>query len=232
MKTALVTGGNKGIGFAVCRQLAEQGFRVFLGSRDDERGEAAVVQLHEAGYPQVELLVVDVADPVSVEAAAGELAGRANHLDALVNNAGVFLDDKVSPLAIEPEVIIETFQTNTLGSLLMTRTVLPLLKKAGEAEVVNVSSGMGQLSDMNGGSAAYRISKTALNAVTRILASELSPFRIRVNSVCPGWVKTDMGGPGATRTPDQGADTIAWLASGKGGKATGGFFRDRKPIPW
>jgi NAD(P)-dependent dehydrogenase (short-subunit alcohol dehydrogenase family) len=232
MKTALVTGGNKGIGFAVCKGLAEKGFRVFLGSRDAKRGQQAVEALRKAGHKNVELLELDVSNADSIKEAVRKLSAQTDHLDALVNNAGVYLDQNADALTVGSDVILDTLKTNTLGPLLMARAVLPLMQKAGHGQIVNVSSGMGQLSDMNGGSAAYRISKTSLNAVTRILATELSRFHIQVNSVCPGWVKTDMGGKGATRSVEQGADTIVWLAAGEGGHASGGFFRDRKPLAW
>lgn len=232
MKTALVTGGNKGIGYAVCAGLAEKGFRVFLGSRDAGRGQQACARLQKAGHKQVEWLPLDVASADSIQGAATQLASLTDHLDALVNNAGVYLDEKADALTVSTQVILDTLNTNTVGPLLVARAVLPLLKKAGHAQIVNVSSGMGQLTDMNGGSVAYRMSKSALNAVTRILSAELSAFHIGVNSVCPGWVKTDMGGSGATRSVEQGADTIVWLATGQGGHASGGFFRDRKPMAW
>jgi NAD(P)-dependent dehydrogenase (short-subunit alcohol dehydrogenase family) len=229
MKTALVTGGNKGIGLAVCKGLAEKGFRVFLGSRDARRGQQAVDGLHNKN---VTLLEIDVSNEESIQAAAKKLAAQTDRLDALVNNAGVYLDQSADALTVSSEVILNTFRTNTLGPLLVARAVLPLMQKAGHGQIVNLSSGMGQLSDMNGGSAAYRISKTALNAVTRILHTELGKYHIHVNSVCPGWVKTDMGGAGASRTVEQGADTIVWLAAGEAGHASGSFFRDRKPMAW
>jgi NAD(P)-dependent dehydrogenase (short-subunit alcohol dehydrogenase family) len=231
MKTALVTGGNKGIGLAACKGLAEKGFRVFLASRDEARGKDAVASLARTGLKTVEWIRLDVASPESINAAAKELSAKTESLDVLVNNAGVYLDQSADGLTVDPKIILETFGTNTLGPLLVTRAVLPLLEKSG-AQVINVSSGMGQLSDMNGGSAAYRISKTALNAVTRILATELAGKHIRVNSVCPGWVKTDMGGKGAPRTTEQGADTIVWLATGGAAGGSGGFYRDRKAMAW
>lgn len=231
MKTALVTGGNKGIGFAACRGLAEKGFHVFLGSRDAERGRHACEKLHQAGYQEVTLLEIDVSNMHSIETAAKKLMSQTDSVHALVNNAGVYLDRSATGLTVSPQIILETFNTNTLGALLLTRELVPLLEKAKGAEVINVSSGMGQLEDMGGDSAAYRISKTSLNAVTRILAHELAEKKIHVNSICPGWVKTEMGGDSAPRTVEQGADTIVWLATGEG-KASGGFFRDRKKISW
>jgi NAD(P)-dependent dehydrogenase (short-subunit alcohol dehydrogenase family) len=230
VKTALVTGGNRGIGYAACKELAGKGFRVFLGSREFGKGEEACARLREAGVTQVEPLELDVGDEQSIRAAVEKLAARTKKLDVLVNNAGVYLDQSADALTVTPDAILTTFRTNTLGPLLLTRALAPLL--AGEGQVINVSSGMGQLDDMQGGSAAYRISKTALNAVTRILSAELAAQHIHVNSICPGWVHTDMGSASAPRTPEQGADTIVWLAGGGAGHASGGFYRDRKAIAW
>ncbi|MBY0406591.1 MAG: SDR family NAD(P)-dependent oxidoreductase [Rickettsiales bacterium] len=223
MKTALVTGGNKGIGFEACRQLAHAGFRVFLAARNAQAGEAAAASLG------VDFLPMDVTDEASITAAAKALASRIPALNVLVNNAGIFI--KEDGMDFTSADILQTFQTNTLGPLLAARAFLPLLEAAKGAHIINVSSGMGQLHDMREGSVAYRISKTALNAVTCILAAEFSDRRILVNSICPGWVKTNMGGPGATRTPAQGADTITWLAQGGEGK-TARFYRDRAEISW
>jgi NAD(P)-dependent dehydrogenase (short-subunit alcohol dehydrogenase family) len=157
----------------------------------------------------------------------------------LVNNAGVMIDGRSwfprglpSVFEAKIETLRETMETNVYGALRVTQALRPLLPDTGDgARIINVSSGMGQLCEMNGGHAGYRISKTGLNALTRILADELKDTAIRVNSICPGWVKTDMGGPRAERAPEQGADTIVWLATDPH-VPTGGFFRDRKAIPW
>ncbi len=226
MKTALVTGGNKGIGHEACRQLKAEGFRVFLAARDTAKGQAAAKELG------VDFIQLDVSDEASIARAATELSTRTDALHALVNNAGIFLDNQNDSFDFDTAKIIQTFQTNTLGPLCLTRALLPLLEAAKGAQIINVSSGMGQLTDMREGSVGYRLSKTALNAVTCILAAELSDKRIKVNSICPGWVKTDMGGAGATRTPEQGANTITWLATNGAGPATGKFFRDQKPLDW
>lgn len=200
-----------------------------MGSRDAARGQKAVDALQ---HMKVTLLVLDVSRRESIQEAARQLASQVDHLDVLVNNAGVYLDKQAAGLEVDPDVILDTFSTNTLGPLLVTRALAPLLAKAGGAQVINVSSGMGQLSEMEGGSAGYRISKAGLNAVTRVLAKEFADKGVAVNSICPGWVKTDMGGAGAHRTPEQGADTIVWLASGQAGNKSGHFFRDRKQIAW
>ncbi len=153
----------------------------------------------------------------------------------LVNNAGIYIDyqaDSNSILNAKVDTLRQTIETNVYGVLQITQALIPLMKEQNYGRIVNVSSGMGQLNDMQGGSPGYRVSKTALNALTRIFASELKGTNILVNSVCPGWVKTDMGGSEAPRTPEQGVDTIVWLATLPDGSATGGFFRDRQPIDW
>lgn len=229
-KTVLVTGANRGIGFEVARQLAKRGWRVFAGIRNHARAEAALTKWRAEGLA-VEVIELDVSDRRNIEAAAQTLAAETGALDVLVNNAGVYLDQNTRGIDADPEVVIQTLQINTLGPLLLTRALLPLLEKSGAAQVINLSSGMGQLTDMNGWAAGYRISKVSLNAVTRMLAEELKEQHISVNSVCPGWVKTGMGGASAPRSAEQGADTVVWLASGEV-SASGGFFRDRKSIPW
>jgi NAD(P)-dependent dehydrogenase (short-subunit alcohol dehydrogenase family) len=230
-KTVLVTGANKGIGFEVCRELGQKGFRVMMGCRDEEKGKKACAILTGEGH-KTELVLIDTSSESSIASAAQAVQKKTGHLDALVNNAGIFLESNSEGLQFSREIILRTFETNTLGPLLAARAFLPLLEQAEGSHIVNVSSGMGQLSDMREGSIGYRISKTALNAVTCILAAELSDRHIYVNSVCPGWVRTDMGGAEAQRTPAQGADTIVWLASGEAGAVTAGFYRDRQMIPW
>ncbi|HEX4644053.1 MAG TPA: SDR family NAD(P)-dependent oxidoreductase, partial [Verrucomicrobiae bacterium] len=211
-KIALVTGANKGIGLEIARELAEKDFRVFLAARDPQRGTSAASALRKSGA-RVEFLQLDVADLKTIKRAAKEFSAQADHLDVLVNNAGIYEDRGASILDIDPEVVRTTLQTNTLGPMLMTQQFWQLLAKSGSGRVINLSSGMGALHDMGGGSPAYSISKTALNAVTRQFAAELKDKGITVNSVCPGWVHTDMGGAGAPRTPQQGADTVIWLAT-------------------
>jgi len=231
-KIALVTGANKGIGREVARQLAARGFRIVLGARRPEAGKKAAAELAAAGGA-MEFLELDVADAASVARAAAELATRVDHLDVLVNNAGILEDGDASIQDLAPEVVRRTFETNTLGPLRVTQAMLPLLLKApGGARVVNVSSGAGALHDMTGWAPAYSVSKTALNAVTRQFADALRAQHIAVNSACPGWVRTDMGGAGGTRSVAEGADTIVWLAAEAPPSLTGQFVRDRKVIEW
>jgi NAD(P)-dependent dehydrogenase (short-subunit alcohol dehydrogenase family) len=226
-KIALVTGANKGIGFEVARELAAKGFRVFLGARDEKAGREAAKKIGDSAT----FLKIDVSDSASIGKAEKEFAQLADHLDVLVNNAGILLDEDKAALTMTPEIFETTMRTNTLGPLLVTAAFEPLLKKSSAPRIVNVSSGGGQLTDgADGWAPGYCISKTALNGVTVQLAAALPKFA--VNSVCPGWVRTDMGGSGATRSVKEGADTIVWLATDALQKLTGRFLRDRKEIPW
>jgi NAD(P)-dependent dehydrogenase (short-subunit alcohol dehydrogenase family) len=226
-RTALVSGGNRGIGLEVCRQLARQGHRVLLGARDPAKGEAAASALRGEGLDAT-AVALDAADPASVE----RLARDHPAVDILVNNAGIYLDDGARPLDLDEAVLRATLDTNLLGPFRLAKAFVPGMAARGWGRLANVSSGMGQLADMGGGSLAYRVSKTALNALTRVLAREVDGRRVKVNAACPGWVRTDMGGAGATRTVEQGAETIVWLATLPDDGPTGGLFRDRRPIPW
>ena len=229
-KIVLVTGANRGIGREVARQLAARGFRVLLGSRQRAAGEKAAADLAASGT--VETLAIDIADPASIQHAAAELATRAGRLDVLVNNAGILEDGTSTALNVDPEVVRHAFEVNALGALRVTQAMLPLLLKAEGGRVINVSSGAGALADMTSWAPAYSISKTALNAVTRQFAAALRTRGVAVNSVCPGWVRTEMGGAGASRTVEQGAATIVWLATEAPQSLTGKFLRDRKEIGW
>ena len=234
-KTFLVTGANKGIGYEIARQLARSGARVFVSARDAGRGQAAADKLQaEFTGANIKFLALDVADPGSIDRAVTEISGQVTVLDGLINNAGV-LDDEPGVTILDTDIglIRRTLETNTFGPLYLTRQLVPLLAKAADGgRVVNLSSGLGQLSDMAGSYPAYSLSKTTLNAVTRQLAFSLAKQGIAVNSVCPGWVKTDMGGAGAERTVEQGADTPVWLVTEAPVELTGKFLRDRESIAW
>lgn len=230
-RIALVTGGNRGIGFEVCRQLSRKGMRVVLASRNRVDGEKAAEILLREGL-QVTPRPLDVTDPQQIEALRSFIEKEFGQLDVLVNNAGVYLDEGVSLFDVPIETVRETMEVNFYAPLAICRAFIPLMLRNGYGRVVNVSSGAGQMEEMDGGTAAYKISKVALNALTRIVASEVSGQNIKVNSICPGWVRTRMGGPAAPRTVEQGADGIVWAATLPDDGPTGGFFRDRKPIPW
>lgn len=230
MKIALVTGANKGIGREVAGQLAVKGFHVFIGARNRTAGRKAADEIAKKGG-KATFLEIDVSDNDSVAAAAREFAKASDHLDVLVNNAGIIVDGDDAILEISDELLRKTLETNTLGALRVTRVFVPLLTKSKAPRVINVSSGGGQLTGgADGWAPAYCISKTALNGVTSQLAAALPKFAI--NSVCPGWVRTDMGGRNATRSVEEGADTIVWLASEAPQDLTGKFLRDRKEISW
>ena len=230
MKTALVTGGNKGIGHEVACQLAGKGLHVFVGARNRGAGGAAADAIVKNGG-KATFLEIDVADKTSVTAAAREFSKIADHLDVLVNNAGIMVDGDDAILKISDDIFRKTLETNTLGALRVTRAFEPLLTKSKAPRVIDVSRGGGQLTGgADGWAPAYCISKTALNGITSQLATALPKFA--VNSVCPGWVRTDMGGPNATRSVEEGADTIVWLATDAPQRLTGKFLRDRKEIPW
>jgi NAD(P)-dependent dehydrogenase (short-subunit alcohol dehydrogenase family) len=230
MKTALITGANKGIGHEVARQLAAKGFHVFVGARNARAGRRAADQIAKK-CGKATFLEIDVAEDESVTTAAREFSKIAGHLDVLINNAGIIVDGDSAILEISDDLFRKTLETNTLGPLRVTRAFAPLLRKSEAPRVINVSSGGGQLTGgADGWAPAYCISKTALNGVTVQLASALPKFA--VNSVCPGWVRTDMGGENASRSVEEGADTIVWLAGEAPHDLTGKFLRDRKEIPW
>src|SRR5262245_51715128 len=226
----VVTGGNRGIGLEICRQVATRSAEVVLTARRREAGEEAVKILAANGL-SAHFHPLDVTNPASAKALRDYLKDTFGRLDALVNNAGILMKEDSSGLDVKPETVRATFDTNTLAPLYLSQTLVPLLKSSRAARIVNVSSGLGALSEMEGGHPAYRISKTALNAVTRILAAELRDA-VAVNSVCPGWVRTDMGGANAERDLSQGAETAVWLVLDAPQDLTGKFLRDRKVIPW
>ncbi len=232
-RVAVVTGANRGIGFEIARQLAKQpGIRVVLTARDEAKGSLAAKKLRDDGL-EVDSLPLDVTSEDSVKRLAAGLEKKYGHCDVLVNNAGVMLDPRGSRvLDSRLETWRETLDTNLIGPLLLIQTLAPIMTRNRYGRIVNMSSGQGQLSDMGVGTPAYRVSKTALNALTRTLAAELKGSGVLVNAMCPGWVKTNMGGAGAPRTVEQGADTAVWLATLPDDGPSGGFFRDRKPIPW
>ncbi|HXV07678.1 MAG TPA: SDR family oxidoreductase [Burkholderiales bacterium] len=231
-RIAVVTGGNKGIGFEICRQLAARGINVVLTARSRRRGTLAARKLQGEGL-NVIFHPLDVTVPAEVQALARYLDAAHGRCDVLVNNAGVALDRySMSVLATPLRLFRDTLDTNFYGPLRLCQALMPMMLRKRYGRVVNLSSGLGQLEDMEDGSAAYRVSKTALNALTRMAAAAAGNRNVLVNSMCPGWVRTDMGGRNAARSVEKGAETAVWLATLPEGGPSGGFFRDRRPMPW
>ncbi|MEO1264368.1 MAG: SDR family oxidoreductase [Pseudomonadota bacterium] len=235
-RVALISGGNRGIGLEIGRQLARAGYLVALGARDEAAGAAATRDLASEGL-ETAAVPLDVSYADSVDQSIAHVRDLFGRLDVLVNNAGVLMDrpadeGATSVARIPIDMVSATFATNTIGALRLTQAALPMMQEGGYGRIVNMSSGLGQLSDMGAGMVAYRMSKAALNAMTRTLAAELGPEPIKVNAMAPGWVRTDMGGPTATRSVEEGADTAVWLAQLPDDGPTGGFFMDREEIDW
>jgi NAD(P)-dependent dehydrogenase (short-subunit alcohol dehydrogenase family) len=230
-RTALVTGGNRGLGLEVCRRLALLDLRVVLGARDPALGAAAASRLRDAGG-DVRFEVLDVGDEASVRACARRLADERLSIDVLVNNAGVY--PRTPVLELSADELDQTLRVNLHGALWAAQAFLPGMIERGFGRVVNVSSGYGSFAGgLAGGPPAYGISKAALNALTVVLASAVpSGCDVLVNAVSPGWVRTRMGGADAERSVEQGAQGIVELATLTAGGANGGFFRDGAPIPW
>jgi NAD(P)-dependent dehydrogenase (short-subunit alcohol dehydrogenase family) len=227
---AVVTGANRGIGLEVVRQLAQRGYVTVLGARDLAKGSSAARELALAGIDVLPRRL-DVTDSRTVETLAAELDARYGRLDVLVNNAAILYDTWQRASDADLTQVREALETNLLGAWSTTLVLLPLLRAAGRGRIVNVSSEAGSLASIGGGAPAYRISKAALNVLTRMLAAELRGSGILVNAVCPGWVATDMGGPGG-RPVHEGAASVLWAVDLPEGGPTGGFFRDGRPLPW
>ena len=230
MKTALITGSTKGLGLEIARELALQGFHVWLSGRNDNAGKQAEEQLRRERL-EAQFVHMDIAHLPSIRSAFQTISAHIEKLSALVNNAGIQLDTGESVLHVSPDVIYETLHVNALGALFVTQIFAPLL--ASGSRVVNVSSGGGQISSgMGGWAPMYCVSKVTLNAITIQLARALLSKGVAVNSVSPGWVRTDMGGSLAPRSLEQGAQTPVWLATEVPLEQTGFFWQDKAIIPW
>ena len=222
---ALVTGANRGIGREVVRQLLDHGFRTVLTARDEDRGRVA------AAEAEAEFLQLDVGDDGSVERCFRAVDAAFGRLDVLVNNAAIHYDSWQRGVDADLAVVHEAFETNLFGAWRTCRRAIPIMRRHGWGRIVNVSSEGGSLTSMGGGTPAYSVSKAAMNALTRVLAAELRGTGILVNAVCPGWVATDMGGPGG-RPVRVGAARVMWAVLLDDDGPTGGFFRDGRPLPW
>ena len=231
-RVAFVTGANRGIGLEISRQLVAKGLAVVLGSRDEGKGRAAAASLGAAGASSV---VLDVTDRASVADAVGAVIARHGRIDVLVNNAGVLLDRTppvASVLELTPGRLAASLTVNLMGPLNIIQSVVPHMLKAGYGRIVNLSTRMASLHEMGASVPAYRISKTALNALTRVTAAELGSGPVKINAMHPGWIRTDMGGPTAPGTVVEAADTAVWLATLPDDGPSGGFFFERQPMAW
>ena len=230
LPVAIVTGANRGIGLEVVRQLAHKGMTVILGSRDLEKGKAAAETLASKGL-KVLPLRLDVTDRETIDRLAAQVEEEFGRLNILVNNAGILYDTWQQASNANLDTVHEALETNLFGPWRLCQALSPLMRRSEHGRIVNVSSEAGSLTNMGSSTPAYSTSKTALNALTRLLAAELRGTGILVNSVCPGWVATDMGGAGG-RPVEDGAASVVWAATLLDDGPTGGFFRDGKPLPW
>jgi len=229
-KTALVTGANRGIGLAIAKGLLQKGYEVIITSRSFEKATEAVNKLETLG--KVIAIELDVSDDRSIDRANETINQKIDRLDVLINNAGIYPDEGVNILTIDRELLELTLNTNTFGAIKMIQKFLPLLEKSPDARIINISSSYGEINGLSANVPSYCLSKLALNGATIMLADALNSKGIVVNSICPGWVKTDMGGTSAPRSPEQGADTAIWLTTEASRKETGKFWRDRSQISY
>ncbi|MGL4230164.1 MAG: SDR family NAD(P)-dependent oxidoreductase [Casimicrobium sp.] len=238
-KTALITGANRGIGRATALRFAQAGFHVIVSARDTAKLSEVVSAIESAGG-SAESLALDVSSAASIARAAQTVAAKHKKIDALVNNAGIFLGYNDTALTAKASDIEQSIQVNAMGPLLLTQALAPLLRAADAARVVNVSSAAGSLAEITNPDsiygategAPYRLSKVMLNGVTAVLAKALRADGIKVNSMCPGWTKTDMGGEGAPNSPEQAAVVALRLATLPADGVTGGFFNEDGAMAW
>lgn len=230
-QVALVTGAERGLGREIARQLCVRGIAVVVTAREVPLAEIVVQELIGLGG-SAWAVRLDVTDDESVAKAAIEVRARTGRLNILVNNAGVCIDDPGGLLTADVAVVRQTLETNLLGAWRVCKSFVPLMRESGFGRIVNISSTMGQLETIGSDSPAYRVSKAALNALTGMLAAELADADIVVNAVDPGWMRTEMGGPDAPRSVEEGARAPIWLATLPRGAPTGGFYFDRRLVPW
>ena len=238
-RVALVTGASRGIGFENANKLAAQKITVLIGARNQEKGVKAQ-ELLRRRESAVHFILLDVTDVMSIQAAVGRIKDEFRRLDILVNNAGIMIDSETGITELNQTIFQNTLETNALGPLLLSQACLPMMKANNYGRIVNISSTLGSLTEIASPDSphaevqapAYRLSKTILNGITVLLAAAVRGTNILVNSACPGWVRTDIGGNQAPLSPQQGAETPVWLAMLPDGGPSGGFFRERQPIPW
>ena len=229
-KVILITGSNKGIGYEIAKQCSKRGFYVIISGRDETRLKGALENLKKETL-NADSLLMDVSNPESIENASKQFSSKKLKIDVLINNAGISFNGDTKLIKNDINILNKTISTNSYGPLIVTKTFLPFIQSPGRIIMISSSGGI-----MNGGvpgwSPAYCISKTLLNAITKQLAHELMNKNISVNAVCPGWVRTDLGGAGASRSVEKGAETPVWLSSEASQDLTGLFLRDKKPISW
>jgi NAD(P)-dependent dehydrogenase (short-subunit alcohol dehydrogenase family) len=238
-EVVLITGANKGIGFEIARQLGKRGMMIIVAARNPQRGEQAVARLKDEGV-DARAVVLDVTDQKTIDAATRVVEREFGRLDVLVNNAGIQIEAGLKPSEVPPDVLRHTYETNVFGPVAVTQALLPLLKKSRAGRIVNLSTGLGSLTQNNDPSypffavkhLAYNSSKTALNAVTVQFAHELKDTPIKVNAADPGYTATDFNNHKGTRTVEQGAAIAVRLATLGPDGPTGGFFNDAGPLPW
>jgi len=228
--TSLVTGANRGLGEEVAIQLGRLGHHVILCARQEESVGRVAGVVRESGGEAL-TLQLDVTQEGSVARAVATVSERLGKLDVLVNNAGGYWEPSETATGVDIDKVRAAIDLNLLGSWRVTQAFLPLLRRSQHPRIVNVSSGAGNLTEMGAGNPGYKVSKAGMNALTRMLAAELKIDNVLVNSVCPGWVATRMGGAGG-RPVEDGAAGIVWAATLEDSGPSGGFFRDGKPIPW
>ncbi|MCK0509484.1 SDR family oxidoreductase [Aromatoleum anaerobium] len=230
---SVISGASRGLGRAAAYRLATMPGHLVIATARNPADLAPLCSKLELSGHSLETFRLDVTEDASAGALRDWIMERFGRVDVLINNAGVLLDRySTSILELPIDTLRATLETNLFGALRVSQALLPLMRASRAGRVVNLASGMGQLAEMEAGAPAYRISKTALNALTRILATEMAEYGIKVNSVCPGWCRTDLGGAEAPRSPEEGIDSVVWLATLPDDGPTGGFFRDRQPIPW
>jgi NAD(P)-dependent dehydrogenase (short-subunit alcohol dehydrogenase family) len=238
-RIAVVTGANRGLGFEISRQLGLKGITIIAGTRQGADGARAVERLKDEGI-NAHSIILDVTEPSTVEALPRLLNVQFGHIDILINNAGVLIDSGVPLSDLDEGVLRATFETNVFGAFVVTRALLPLIRKSSFGRIVNMSSSLGSLASIGDPNSpfyqvvcpAYQMSKAALNALTVVFAKELKDTNIKVNSACAGWVRTDLGTERAPLSVEEGADTPVWLATLPDDGPTGGFFNSRRPAPW
>lgn len=230
-KIAAVTGGNRGIGFQICRDIANKDLKVLLTARNSEKGAESAKILQDEGL-DVTFYELDVSSAESIDNFVSRVKKEFSRIDVLVNNAAIIPDARSSGLSVEIQELQVSLETNVYGIIRLSQKIIPLMIKNNYGRIINLSSGMGQFADMGSGYLAYRISKTAVNTITKVLANETDSYNIQINSVDPGWVKTEMGGAGASSSVEEGADTIVWLSTRPDNSPTGMFYKKREIISW